>query len=556
MTNATDVIAHLLPRKAATIVERHTGLPFGWGLWLRALPERLGRITRERADSVVALFAARAPRPADPVPPVPGRIKALRSLLYQGWGPPSREERWMRWTAGFTSTLMHVAFFMFLLWVALVNIPPPEPDTGDDSSRVRLEMIGQGSPDEVGGAPQAGEPTTAAPSPSERPASAATTATETAPPPSAEPPAPVPTEETAAAAPEVMLRQPDVQARELAPPALAQQPIRVTEVPEPTRAYVLPPTTPREPELRQPAPREASVRAREVAAPVEAPVLRHATPTRVVDVAPVAARPADVREREVLAPAPQPRTVAVPTREVAPRAVSTPQRDVRQAQVREPSPAPPSPTPSASSVANAPASTPSQTTARSNAPSPSPSTAPRGTAPIAGAPAVAPTAKPGGWTTPNRADDWGNARRNIAGDSAADGQGKAGLYNADGSLRVPGDAGENTAQRGAPGGDNDHWTRERLEESGTWLQRPPYDYEPTSFDKYWVPSESLLAEWVRRNVKEMEISIPGTNLKLKCTISVLQLGGGCGLGNFFPDPPVARPPPEIPVKRKPIPTDS
>ena len=57
MTNATDVIAHLLPRKAATIVERQTGLPFGWGLWLRALPERLGRITRERSDSVVALFA-------------------------------------------------------------------------------------------------------------------------------------------------------------------------------------------------------------------------------------------------------------------------------------------------------------------------------------------------------------------------------------------------------------------------------------------------------------------------------------------------------------------
>ena len=52
MTNATDVIAYLLPRKAAPIVERQTGLPFGWGLWLRALPERLGRITRERADAV------------------------------------------------------------------------------------------------------------------------------------------------------------------------------------------------------------------------------------------------------------------------------------------------------------------------------------------------------------------------------------------------------------------------------------------------------------------------------------------------------------------------
>lgn len=145
----------------------------------------------------------------------------------------------------------------------------------------------------------------------------------------------------------------------------------------------------------------------------------------------------------------------------------------------------------------------------------------------------------------------------MAGDSAADGRDQAGLYNADGSLRVPGNAGDTaTADRGAPGGGNDQWTRERLEEAGTWLQRPPYDYEPTSFDKYWVPSESLLAEWVRRNVREVDIPIPGTNMKLKCSISVLQLGGGCGLGSLFPEPPKARPPPEIPVKRTPIPTDS
>lgn len=550
MTNATDVIAHLLPRKAATIVERQTGLPFGWGLWLRALPERLGRITRERADSVVALFAARAPRPADPVPPAPGRIRALRSLLYQGWGPPPREERWMRWTAGFTSTLMHVAFFLFLLWVALVNIPPPVPDTGDDSSRVRLEMIGQGSPDNAGEAPQAGAPATAAPAPSDASPASAGAPSPSAPMPPQEAPLPVPSDEAAAAAPDVVMVQPDVRVPEPAPSEPARQSVQVTEVPEPTRAYVLPPPTPRAPELRQPTPREASVRARDVAAPAEAPTLRNATPARVVDVTPIATRQADVREREVSAPTPQPRTVAMPTRDVAPRTVSAPQRDVRQSSIREPSPAS-----AASTIANAPAPAPSQGPARSNTSSPSASS--RGTAPAAGAPTSAPAVKPGGWATPNRADDWGNSRRNVAGDSAADGQGKPGLYNADGSLRVPGSAGDSTAaERGAPGGDNDQWTRERLEQSGTWLQRPPYDYEPTSFDKYWVPSESLLAEWVRRNVKEMEISIPGTNLKLKCTVSVLQLGGGCGLGNFFPDPPEARPPPDIPVKRKPIPTDS
>ncbi|MBD9481289.1 hypothetical protein IB225_20025, partial [Pseudoxanthomonas sp. PXM02] len=230
------------------------------------------------------------------------------------------------------------------------------------------------------------------------------------------------------------------------------------------------------------------------------------------------------------------------------------------AEIREPSPRP---APAAATPAPAPATTgTSASPARSTAPAPgtstAASTAPRGTtAPSSTTRGPLPAAQAGGWNTPARADDWGNSRREVAGDSAADGRTQPGLYNADGSLRVPGNAGDiATAQRGAPGGGNDQWTRERLDEAGTWLQRPPYDYEPTSFDKYWVPSESLLAEWVRRNVREVDIPIPGTNMKLKCSISVLQLGGGCGLGSLFPDPPEARPPPDIPVKRKPIPTDS
>ena len=37
-----------------------------------------------------------------------------------------------------------------------------------------------------------------------------------------------------------------------------------------------------------------------------------------------------------------------------------------------------------------------------------------------------------------------------------------------------------------------------LDRAGTWLRRPPTDYEPTVFDKYWRPSETLLEEWVRK----------------------------------------------------------
>lgn len=546
MTNATDVIAHLLPRKAAPIVERQTGLPFGWGLWLRALPERLGRITNEKVDAILGVLASHAPAARRATPFLPGRMLALRSLFYPGWGPPPREERWMRWAAAFSSGMLHLVFFLFLLWVALVQIPPP-PDEAGDSSRVRLEMIGEGSPDETGGATQAGETA------GEQTASAAPAARPSPPQPQPGESSPPPTE---VAAPTVAMDVPPLPPRDVPLPEIADQPLQVTDVAEPTRAFVLPSVTPRQPEITQPAQREVGVPTREIPTPVTAPVVRRDTPVRAIDVPAMATRDAEVREREMATPAPQIRAVPVPSREVSPRAVATQERNVRQAEVREPSPRP--------SPAPAPAVTTPSTTGSSSSPStastraPSTATAaPRGTtAPTSSNAGPAPATKPGGWSTPARTDDWGNSRRNVAGDSAADGSDQAGLYNADGSLRVPGNAGEATAQRGAPGGGNDQWTRERLDEAGTWLQRPPYDYEPTSFDKYWVPSESLLAEWVRRNVREVDIPIPGTNMKLKCSISVLQLGGGCGLGSLFPEPPKARPPPEIPVKRTPIPTDS
>ncbi|MBD9467646.1 hypothetical protein [Pseudoxanthomonas sp. PXM01] len=553
MTNATDVIAHLLPRKAAPIVERQTGLPFGWGLWLRALPERLGRITREKADAILDLLASHTPKARRAAPFLPSRFYALRSLFYQGWGPPPREERWMRWAAAFTSSTLHLLFFLFLLWVALVQIPPP-PEEAGDSSRVRLEMIGEGSPEAIGGATEAGEAV------AEQPASAAAASPPSAAP-SPSPPQPAASSPPSsdAAAPHVAVDVPPVPARDVPVPEIADQPLQVTEVAEPTRAFVRPPPTPRQPEITQPAIREVGVPTRDIPTPITAPVVRRDVPTRSVDVPTIATRDAEVQEREMTAPAPQVRAVPVPSREVTPRAIAAQERSVRQSEVREPSPRPaPAPVPAAQAPSNAGTSV-ATTPSRSTAPSTSSSaTSPRGTtSPASRTPGPAAATNPGGWNTPARTDDWGNSRRNAAGDSAADGRDQAGLYNADGSLRVPGNAGDNAAaDRGAPGGGNDQWTRERLEEAGTWLQRPPYDYEPTSFDKYWVPSESLLAEWVRRNVREVDIPIPGTNMKLKCSISVLQLGGGCGLGSLFPEPPKARPPPEIPVKRTPIPTDS
>jgi len=48
----------------------------------------------------------------------------------------------------------------------------------------------------------------------------------------------------------------------------------------------------------------------------------------------------------------------------------------------------------------------------------------------------------------------------------------------------------------------------------------------------------------------VSIPIPGTDKRLSCVVSMLQLGGGCGLvdPNVNAQPATARPPPDIPFK--------
>jgi hypothetical protein len=309
----------------------------------------------------------------------------------------------------------------------------------------------------------------------------------------------------------------------------------------------------RTPQLAVPAPavREVQVQEREVAT-VEAPVAPQPLRSAEVQVRLPQQREVQVREREVQAVVdPQVRMAAVPGREPSVRAPTG--RDV---QVRE------------RSVANAPVAAPSPASGASTATTPAPvgsaarqsSTASARPAASAATPALAgarPAPTPGNWATPAKGDDWGASSRNRDGAQQGAAQASArgagqGLFNADGSVNVPGQEGKGPAERGAPGGDNDGWTKERIAESGRWLKRPPYDYTPTSFDKYWVPQESLLAEWVRKGVKAMEIPLPGTSTKISCVISILQAGGGCGLSdpNMQDQPAVARPPPDIPFKKE------
>ncbi|MDG2524348.1 transmembrane repetitive protein [Stenotrophomonas sp. HITSZ_GD] len=599
MTKAADLIDALLARKpVGPLLDRRTGLPFAWGHWARTrdVVASVAYPSREMTDIV----AQRPPRASAGVLPPLSRWQAFRRLWWQQWEPRPRDERPYHWLAVLASFFIHLAFFALLLWVAVVRWAQPSEE-GGEAGRVKLEMIGRGSPADTGGGP--GEPDAggaASPAPA-RQATAARRATRaqaaaraSAAPAAAAPPPPAPAQARSDAteteptsepltAPPMTLPTP-----RLPEPVIANQPLQVTETPITTTDFTLPPPQPVE--LAVPSPREVTpppvqVRERQVVV-AERPAL---VAPRVREVDAPSVRPAmpQVREREVVAvatpditvPQPRPRDVPVPP-------VRAPDLQVRQIELPNPADAAPSPAPAseaapAPAAASAPAATDTgrdaaasttaataSSTVSGNAPASTPtpgqgatqaaagngrnaSDRPAGHAAATGGSGPRAADRSGGWDTRAAGDDWSVGHQQRAGEDVAGAQGQ-GLYNRDGSLRVPAEGqGAGEAARGAPGGEGDGWTRERLADAGTWLKRPPYDYTPTSFDQYWVPSQSLLADWVRSGVKQIEIPIPGTHTKIKCVVSLLQFGGGCGLTNpnMQEQPAQARPPPDIPFKK-------
>lgn len=583
LRRADEILQALLARQPEKrIVEKTTGLPYGWGLWLRALTP----LPRPfRSSEVIAELLPR-PLPGSPGRlPALGTLQAMRRLLWQTWDPAPRDQRWMRWTSGVISVLLHVMFAALLLWVALIR-PPVSPEQGGDGGRIQVEFLGSGTPQDSGGGEQAAAAGGAAAAAA---ASAAAGQASSQPRPRTPPAATAPQPPAPAAAAE-----PVASVEPTPTPTPVEQPVQATDVAEATTDFVVPPTSvprtdvrviPREapelqvrertvevveaptpplvapavrpvqPQLRTP---ELVVREREVTV-VNAPTPPFPTAGPRVEIT-VPQREAQVREREI-APAP---SVSVAVAPVPQREITVPGRSP-EVSVREravpnaaPRPAPATATPStASSTASA---TPSRNAAStsSSASTAAPNRSTAATPAAATPPAARPSPTPGNWATPARGDDWGASTRNRDGErsgaQANQGAGRTGdgLFNADGSVRVPGQDGSGDSERGAPGGENDGWSRERIAQSGTWLKRPPYDYTPTSFDKYWAPNESLLAEWVRKGIKAVEIPIPGTSSKISCVVSILQFGGGCGLTNpnMQDQPAVARPPPDVPFKKE------
>ncbi len=522
MFSAADLIQalHKRGRKSLRPEPAPGEFPEGWARWFAMMGERIGAVTGATADAIIAIFLQREltqpPRRAGEL----NRWQAFATLWRQQWQPSEDEDRRTRLIAIVITIFIHVVLLAILIWLAYVRFTQAPSPQGEEV--VQVEYVGQGTPEDQGGGP----PST--PAVASRAAAVAHVQAPGQPPAAASRPTPA----TASAS----------------PPASAvpvvEQPLQVTQKAIPDTTFVLPPPTPARVEIPQ--------------AQLTVPSLQ--VPTRDVQ---LIERPPPVRAIQPELPAASIRAPELKTQPV-PIAVVTPAPAVRPTPI-EPSPPAspvvvqpnatsalvqqmPAPSATASSTSASPVAKSSTQTPVGVAAQPSGTPAPQsGTqaAAIASGHGPVTSSKPGAFPTPKRGDDWGVSTRNRPGANA----GKSGLFNADGSPNLaPGTA---QAGGGFPPG-SDHWSHDQFDHAGTWLKRPPNGYTPTRFDRVWLPNETLLEQWVRQNIRQVSIPIPGTTKKLKCVVSLLQLGGGCSISdpNLNDQEAEARPPPDIPFKRE------
>lgn len=534
MFSSAELIEALRRRTRRSLrPERPAGeFPPGWRAWFASMQARVDAVTGATAESILAIFLAREPQAPPAAVAALGRWRAFATLWRQDWHPASEDERGVRIFATVLSFVLHIFFVIVLVWLMYARFMgvAPEEEARRGQDVVQVEFIGQGTPEEQGGGPPQGETPTpdaasAAAPPVPQPAEAAQ-----------QPPSPsVP--EPAVASEETPQPQPP------APPVA--QPLRVTETPAPDTAFVLPPTKALDVEAPRMQVPEVAARTRDITV-VEVPDIRpeRRLPQREVAVPDLQRPPTEVRTREIPVPLPQ-----LPTPGTASPAIAAPElaQQAPQATTRD------IPMPAAPSSAAQPAAdtgTSGRTTAGTSPVSGPPAPGGRSTAsggarpeaPGAGS-GPASTPRPGALPSPRRSDDWGDSTRTRPGGQA----GTPGLYNPDGSPRLAGNDGR--VGGGLPPGTitEDY---EKIDRMGTWLKRPPSDYEPTAFDRFWIPHENLLEEWVRRSIKEVLIPIPGTTKSIKCAVALLALGGACGITdpNLMDTEADGRKSPEVPFK--------
>ena len=487
---------------------------------------RMGRIHGASADAIVGILAARALRRPPRRSPRLNTFQAFAALLRQQWQPVGPEDRWQRIAAFSISAFMQLVFALFVLWLAYARYGGAPAPVQEGEDVVQVEFIGEGTPEEQGG----GEPT--GPRPDPQPARTATRAPAPAPAP-ARPSPPAPAEPVVQPEPQPQPPTPVAVAEPAPPrelptppePLPETSPLQATEVPEPDIDFVVPPVTAMQ---AVQVPRSS----------VEVPQLR--------------------RDVEAL-PSPAPALPSAVQREVQVRAAQVQVPGLEREIGELPAAAPPLPGVQARAieVGQAQVNVPGLSRSVASLPSPEPAGEPAGEqaggtgqSPASGAPVPGAGAGPesdavaGAWSTLTAGDDWGESDRNRDGGQ----RGASGIFDEQGRPRLPPGAGATAGDAMPPGVVFEDI--QDLDRAGTWLKRPPIDYRPTAFDRYWMPGGTLLEEWVRRGIREVQIAIPGTSKKIRCVVSLLQLGGGCGIT----DPDMqdqeaeARPPPDVPWK--------
>lgn len=514
MFSSADLIDALRRRARRALRPGHVAgeFPPGWAEWFGAMRKRVGAVTGAPAESIVALMMQREPQLPPRASATLNRWQAFNTLWRQQWHPVSRDQRGLHLFALAVSLLVHVLFAIFLLYIAYVRLmAATQPQAPEGETVIQVEYIGEGTPEDEGGGPTPGEtmPDTAQAARAAQPQPASQPPT-----PQTTPPAPL---------------QPQPQVA--APPTA--QPLQVTETPTPDQSFTLPPTRiadvsqPRMtvPDLSAPAPK---VETAEIPTPIAPVQLRQVTPREPVPPQ-LTPRQVQITQREIPAPLPQVRMPELPSQALPAPAIKAGAPSITERSI----PAPPGASASASTAATTPAPAATGKTAAT-------AQTTGGARPSASSGAK-PSPRPGALPSPKRGDDWGASDRNRPGGQAG------GLFNADGSPRLAGNPGK--VGGGLPPGTITE-DFEKIDRHGTWLKRPTLDYTPTAFDKFWVPNESLLEEWVRKNIREVLIPLPGTSKKLRCVVSLLQLGGGCGITdpNLQDVEAEARKPPDVPFK--------
>jgi hypothetical protein len=536
MVSAADLIDAIRRRARRSLrPDRPAGeFPEGWRGWFEAMGAGGGRVSGAPAAAVVAIMEAREPRPPPAAVAELGRWRAFTTLWRQEWQPASEDERSQRVAALVASLALHVFFALVLVWLVSGRYAAPAPaDEARGDDVIEVQYVGEGTPDDAG----AGEPAArdAAPAAAAAGPQRPQVAPEAPTPPTPAAPAPVSRDipEPVAARIEPPRPQPPE------PPVV--QALQVTEVPVPDTEFVVPPARPVDLDLPATRVPEVAAPTREITV-VEVPRVDAGQRLRPRDIpVPDLDQPAtELAIREIPSPAPPIQTPPLVPAEVAVPELSAPVAGVPTREI--PMPAPAAPAQPAPEGAAAPAAQQTPGTAVADAARGPRAGGARPAAPTTGA-GTRPGRPPGAAPSPVRGDDWGDSLVERPGGRVGDG---SGLFNADGSPRLPG-AGR--VGGGLPPGTVTE-DFEKIDRMGTWLKRPPSDYEPTAFDRFWVPHENLLEEWVRRSIKEVLIPIPGTGKSIQCAVALLALGGACGItdANMMDVEAEARQPPDVPFK--------